>query len=116
MMTSKIPKSCLDDIQRQFIWGETENVRKFHAVRWSCVTMPKELGGLGMRRLDEMNKACLLKLGWKFNRGDNDFWCEVLRGKYGLVRLNLETNARPTDSSLWKGLTSLKNHLLQNTY
>jgi hypothetical protein len=64
MMTSKIPKSCLDDIQkiqRQFIWGETENVRKFHAVRWSCVTMPKELGGLGMRRLDEMNKACLLK-------------------------------------------------------
>jgi hypothetical protein len=64
MMTSKIPKSCLDDIQkiqRQFIWGETENVRKFHAVRWSCVTMPKELGGLGMSRLDEMNKACLLK-------------------------------------------------------
>jgi hypothetical protein len=78
MMSSKIPKACLDEIQkiqRNFIWGDGENVRKFHAVRWSLVTTLKQMGGLGLRKLDVMNQACLLKLGWKLINGCNDFWC-----------------------------------------
>jgi hypothetical protein len=79
MMSSKIPKACLDEIQkiqRNFIWGDGENVRKFHAVRWSLVTTLKQMGGLGLRKLDVMNQACLLKLGWKLINGCNDFWCD----------------------------------------
>jgi hypothetical protein len=81
MMTNKIPKGCLDDIQRlqrNFIWGDTEEARKYHAVGWDVVTTPKWLGGLGLRKLENMNKACILKLGWKVYSGANDFWCQVL--------------------------------------
>ncbi|CAJ2645411.1 unnamed protein product [Trifolium pratense] len=119
MMTSRIPQSYLDEIQkiqRNFIWGDTENVRRYHAVRWSVVTMPKDMGGLGLRRLDAMNKACLLKLGWKLNNGSTDFWCEVLRGKYGSNSLTIEMNTRSSDSNLWKSLINLRLFLLNNTF
>ncbi|MCH89608.1 putative ribonuclease H protein, partial [Trifolium medium] len=83
MMTSKIPKSCLEDIQRiqrSFIWGDTEGGRKFHAVSWDKVTTPKWMGGLGLRNLECMNQACLSKLGWKLFSGADDYWCQIMRG------------------------------------
>jgi hypothetical protein len=78
MMTAVIPKVCIEkihQIQRKFIWGETENNKRYHAVRWNKVTLPKDSGGLGLRRLDTMNKACIGKLGWSLYSGASDFWC-----------------------------------------
>ncbi|MCH82717.1 putative ribonuclease H protein, partial [Trifolium medium] len=83
MMTNRIPKGCLEEIQklqRKFIWGERDDARRYHAVNWDEVTKPKCLGGLGLRHLHTMNQACILKLGWKLASGDNDLWCEVMRG------------------------------------
>jgi ribonuclease HI len=111
MMTTKIPKSCLDDIeriQRSFIWGDTDSGRKFHAVRWDKVTTPKRMGGLGLRNLECMNKACLSKLGWKLFAGADDYWCQIMRGKYNY------NEARASDSSLWKVLCGLKSMLQNN--
>jgi hypothetical protein len=50
-------------MQRNFIWGDTEQKRRFHAVGWDKVAVPKCMGGLGMRNLNTMNVACLGKLG-----------------------------------------------------
>ncbi|GAU31911.1 hypothetical protein TSUD_270960 [Trifolium subterraneum] len=111
MMSSKIPKSCLDDIQkmqRSFIWGDTEQKKHFHAIRWEQITVPKWLGGLGVRKLDVMNNACLMKLNWSYQGGSNDLWCKVLRGKYEEARVQSQQKARGTDSSLWKNLVQLK--------
>jgi hypothetical protein len=118
MMTDKIPKSCLDDIQkiqRNFIWGEYDNVRKYHAINWNLVTLPKWMGGLGIRKLEVMNQACLLKLGWKLNYGASDFWCQVVKGKYGVNSFGNDIAIKPSDSSLWKALLRLKDHLINNT-
>jgi hypothetical protein len=113
MMSTKIPKSCLNDIQklqRDFIWGDTTNERRFHAVSWEKITTPKWMGGLGLRKLDIMNQACLIKLGCKVFSGADEYWCEVLRGKY------VQNAAKTTDSSLWKVLVSLKNHVDRCSY
>lgn len=40
------------------------------------------MGGLCLRSLVEMNKAYLLKLGWKLKIGDKSLWCQVMREKY----------------------------------
>ncbi|MCH82551.1 putative ribonuclease H protein [Trifolium medium] len=111
MMSSKIPKSCLDDIQRiqrNFIWGDTEHKRRFHAIGWDKVTVPKSLGGLGVRKLDIMNQACLLKLNWKLQEDNNEYWCTVLRGKYGERRMCGNAEAKGSNSALWKALVVLK--------
>jgi hypothetical protein len=110
MMTNCIPEGCLEEIQRlqrNFIWGDTDDVRKYHAVGWEVVTTPKCYGGLGLRRLDEMNKACILKLGWKLKIGTSDLWCEVLRGKYNFHSFSNDTVVKKTDSSLWKHIVRL---------
>ncbi|MCI73016.1 hypothetical protein A2U01_0094280, partial [Trifolium medium] len=40
-------------------------------------------GGLGLRKLEVMNRACLMKLGSKLQANSDDYWCNVLRGEYG---------------------------------
>ncbi|PNX95340.1 hypothetical protein L195_g018531 [Trifolium pratense] len=117
MMTNKIPKNCIDEIQKMqlnFIWGDTENGRIYHAVGWEMMTKPKYLGGLGLRRLDSMNEACLLKLGWQLYSGVKEFWCEVMRGKYGSNNLREFVQVRASDSSLWKALLVKLSPNLQN--
>jgi hypothetical protein len=108
-----IPKSCLDEIQmmqRQFIWGDMEQKRRFHAVGWDKISVPKWLRrGLGLRKLDVMNKACLLKLDWKLQCGSNHYWCSILRGKYDDV-------VRNSDSSFWKELMKLRPMLKKFTF
>jgi hypothetical protein len=114
MMTTCIPKGCLEEInklQRKFIWGDTEGNNKYHAIRWEDVTKPKRFGGLGLRRLDTMNQACLLKLGWKFNFGASDLWCEVLRGKYSCQTISENMVIKASDSSLWKNIVKVSPNL-----
>lgn len=111
MMTAKMPKSCLEEIEkieRDFIWGNTYHVRKVHAVRWEVVARPEDVGGLGLRNLTVMNQACLLKLAWGSYNGNNDLSCKVLKGKYE-CRHQLDKNVvvKPTSYRLWKELTEL---------
>jgi hypothetical protein len=112
MMSSKIPKACIDEIQkiqRNFIWGDTDQKRRFHAVKWDIVTTPKWNGGLGLRKLDIMNQACLMKLNWKYHSNNKDLWCRVLRGKYG-------DGTRNTDSTLWKNLIALTPKMEEHSF
>jgi hypothetical protein len=113
MMTAAIPKACLNEIQkiqRGFIWGDDNGSRKYHAVSWENVTLPKSHGGLGIRRLVQMNKACLMKLGWAIRSGEEALWIEVLQGNYGRGTSNLAyAEAKVQDSSLWKSLTNTWN-------
>jgi hypothetical protein len=109
MMTNCIPKACLNElqkIQRAFIWGDEDGNRKYHAVSWDKVTKPKALGGLGLRRLVHMNKACLMKLGWAIRSGKEALWIDVMKRKYVRQNSNFENPiVRVQDSCLWKSLT-----------
>lgn len=63
MQTTYLPLGKCDDIERRikkFIWGN-----RIHLVSWDMVMKDKDGGGLGIRRLREMNIAFLVKLGWR---------------------------------------------------
>ncbi|WJX47132.1 hypothetical protein P8452_33857 [Trifolium repens] len=110
MMSTKIPKACLDEIhklQRQFIWGDTDVKRRYHAVGWDDISVPKWMGGLGLRKLNVMNQACLMKLGWKFQTNGEDYWCRVMRGKYERNTSTTNNMIKASSSSLWKNLHEL---------
>ena len=51
-----------DKTIRDFLWGSTEEKRKMHTVKWSTVTLPKELGGLRLHSMKDRNLAILAKL------------------------------------------------------
>jgi hypothetical protein len=54
-----------------------------------------------------MNKVCILKLGRKIQTGAQDFWCEVLLGKYKRGTAEGVVMARATDSHLWKSIVKV---------
>jgi hypothetical protein len=55
----------IDKIRRRFLWhGHKEGQlqkRPMYLASWQLVTRPKQLGGLGVRDMESMNKALLMK-------------------------------------------------------
>ncbi|KAK4264615.1 hypothetical protein QN277_025768 [Acacia crassicarpa] len=105
MLVARLPTSvCLEveHLQRNFIWGHDGDSRRFHSIGWDQITRPKEYGGLGLRRLCSVNKACNAKLAWKLVSGAKGLWAEILFHRYMVRDGESLLNYRPGDSKLWK--------------
>ncbi|KAH9308494.1 hypothetical protein KI387_036405, partial [Taxus chinensis] len=77
----KIPSSvreAVEKIQRNFLWSGTEEKKRIHLVAWKEVCKPTAHGGLGLRKIKEMNGALLAKLAWEVAKG-NSCWARLLR-------------------------------------
>ena len=44
--------------------------------------IPKSFGGLGLRRIINMNKVFLTELGWCTSNKENELWVKFLTAKY----------------------------------
>lgn len=49
----------IDKIQRNFIWGTTNEKKKIRLLNWKILASPKEVGGLGLQKAATKNKALL---------------------------------------------------------
>ncbi|XP_061367963.1 uncharacterized protein LOC133310979 [Gastrolobium bilobum] len=118
MQSSLLPKGICDDIekiQRSFIWGESENQRKFHAVSWEQLKMGKSQGGLGVINLRRQNEAFLHKCVWRLINSPDQLWAQVLGAKYGRRKdLLKEAVSKPYDSHLWKSLCKIWPDMTRN--
>ncbi|XLU93619.1 hypothetical protein S245_007971 [Arachis hypogaea] len=64
MMHEKVPKGIcyeVEKMQKQLIWGDSEEGRKFHAIGWKHMCKHLNLRGLGFRNLSLLNDAFLMK-------------------------------------------------------
>lgn len=85
------------------MWGDTDEARKLHLINWKTLTLPKQIGGLGIKDLPTMNKVCFMKLAWGLKTDNIGLWYQVLNGKCGRGTLPSGTiQAKVLDSSLWK--------------
>ncbi|GLJ15330.1 hypothetical protein SUGI_0251420 [Cryptomeria japonica] len=68
------------------------------------------MGGLGIRKINALNKALIAKIGWTLAKGEVD-WCNIIREKY-LDReqfyYNLSTVDLPQGSKLWNSILKIK--------
>lgn len=75
-----------------------------HTVSWERICQPREYGGLGFRRLNDMNRVALVQLAWRFFTKWDCLLIQVLRAKYGDPKaLDMEKKFF-TDSHTWKGI------------
>ncbi|KAL9683236.1 hypothetical protein QQ045_015055 [Rhodiola kirilowii] len=74
----------MEKIQRQFLWGSSENRKKTHYVKWSKITRPKKYGGLGIQGMIEKNMVLLSKWWWKLISGKGGLWRRMILEKYAI--------------------------------
>lgn len=120
MQHDKIPKPILLNIersQRDLIWGSNQNGKKAHLVNWEgeVLCKPKQLGGMNFKNLSIMNDAFILKLGQESLTNKDALWVKVNRGKYDRAGMdNLQVQANPTDSRIWKAIVRLWHYVSGN--
>ena len=73
----------MEKIQREFLWGDLDERRKIHLVRWAVICKDKRHGELGLRHLKVFNHALLGKWLWRFPLERKSFWRKVIVGKFG---------------------------------
>ena len=104
MQCHSIPiKVCdsIDKMARDFIWGSTEEKRKMHMVKWNTITLPKELGGLGLSSMKYRNQAMFAKLCWRLAREEGMPWARMLQAKYLCPSRMIEEERKLPCSRIW---------------
>ena len=86
MSTFLLPKSfCrrLDQLFKNFWWGfPSEKLKNLSLKSWNSLCSPKAMGGLGFRKMEDVNLALILKLSWKLLTHLKSLWVDQLQGKY----------------------------------
>jgi hypothetical protein len=98
----------IETIQRNFLWGDSVEVTKFHLVNWDLICTPLSNGGLNIRSLRRFNEALLGKWLWRFGVEREALWRQVVMVKYGALE-GTRTSKMPTGTygvGLWKFIRS----------
>ena len=78
------PQTCskLDALNRKFWWrSKEENKHECCLKRWNSICTPKDVGGLGIKKTTDMNKALVAKMTWDVAKGVNKMWVNIFRKK-----------------------------------
>jgi hypothetical protein len=103
-----IPNSCckkLDRSFKNFLWGfPPKKTRNLSLKAWDSICTPKAMGGLGIRKMREVNLALISKLGWQLLNNSDSLWVSQLQGKYLNYTSFLSPSPLSSSSWLWKGI------------
>lgn len=103
----------LDRFMRRFLWGATAEAPRVLILRaWDNICASKLAGGLGIRRMWDMNIAFITKLGWKICIEPQKTWVKLIRSKY--LRGRRVTDFQRTNCAstwFWNGIVSCKESL-----
>ncbi|XP_026443168.1 uncharacterized protein LOC113343060 [Papaver somniferum] len=96
---------------RNFIWSGDSNINRVVVVAYDKICCPFEEGGLGLTRMDTMNKALIMKLWWKIRTSTKKwalFLNEKLFDRKGCIKHS------GVKSSIFPGLRSVYNCVEKN--
>lgn len=106
-----LPIAVMDQIEkifRQFLWKGPDLGKGGAKVAWDEVCLPKDERGLGIRRLQDCNKAAMLKHIWLLFSDKEALWCRWVHSTF-LKNKNFWVATKPTSGSwAWKSLLILR--------
>ena len=104
----------MEKLQKDFLWNGIGGEPKIHLVNWAKVCRPLQVGGLGIRLLENFNSALLgkwrrvIKAKWRYGMETNVLWRRVIEAKYGNIWGGWCTKkvTSPYRVSLWRYIRS----------
>ncbi|XP_026458909.1 uncharacterized protein LOC113359504 [Papaver somniferum] len=107
----KVIREC-ERIIRNFLWSGDPAKRKLITLEWNKTCYPISEGGLGLRRLEIINKAILMKLPWRI-QNENEDWSRFFLAKY--TNKKGEWISYYKKSSIWPGIKWILGELEENS-
>ncbi|XP_026450762.1 uncharacterized protein LOC113350872 [Papaver somniferum] len=115
MVVYKWPCMVIKQVERvirNFLWSGDAEKRKYFTVLYDDLCLSKREGGLGIKKLNDVNRAMLMKL-WISIRDSNKIWARFLRAKYFKINGNL-INYK-LSSSVFPGIRLVYNFVQKHT-
>ncbi|KAL3627076.1 hypothetical protein CASFOL_028439 [Castilleja foliolosa] len=100
----------MDSMIRSFWWGTNSNGNSLCLKSWDSLCSPKSVGGLGLRRMRDLNTALLSKQAWNIASDKNTLWVKLIKSKYlrGNSFLHADLYCK-AGSWFWKDVLSCRN-------
>lgn len=114
MSCFKLPKSLCKQIQSvltRFWWDMKPELRKMCWVSWDKLTLPKNVGGLGFREIEQFNDALLAKHAWCLLKDPSSLLGQTLLNKYCKYDGLLDCSAPNSASHGWRGVLARRDIL-----
>lgn len=101
----------LTDLMRRFFW-ELDQKRYLAYVAWDKIAKPVLEGGLGIRDLNSLNDALLMKYLFQVAAGENLPWVQIVKAKY-LPQSCLWASKREYQCTyFWRSIMRLRDKLI----
>lgn len=109
--TFLLPKSCIKRIESlcsRFLWSGNVDSWRGTKVSWASVCLPKEEGGLGLRKLSIWNKTLCMRFIWLLFSDNNSLWAKWQKHYIIGTKSFSEIEVSTIHSSLWKSILQLR--------
>ncbi|KAK1281668.1 putative ribonuclease H protein [Acorus calamus] len=83
-------------------------------IPWDKVCSPKEEGGLGIRRIKDVNLACQAKLTWRAMTSDS-CWAKFMDFRYLHQKPIWDAKPAREGSCIWKSMKGLQHFIYEGT-
>lgn len=80
-------------------------------VAWKNACKLKFCGGLGLRRLSDMNSSMLGKVGWTLEKDTEKMWVQVSKAKYFPHSTFMGYRRKKNCSRVWPAIPNTRNTL-----
>jgi hypothetical protein len=118
MSTFLLPSSLCKTLDRRFKdfwWGfPPAKSRNLSLKSWDSICLPRNQGGLGLRKMVTTNLALITTLGWNLLHS-NSLWAHHLHKKYIHHDSFFSAPSSPMASWLWRGIQKCKQYLVSGS-
>ncbi|XP_071714752.1 uncharacterized protein [Rutidosis leptorrhynchoides] len=98
----------IEKLFRGFLWCQGEFKKGKAKVKWDIVCLPKEEGGLGIKRLKFWNIALMTSHFWRLMTSKQSLWVRWIH-EYRLSNSNIwEVTSRPDSAWSWRRLLHIR--------
>ncbi|KAK1288881.1 hypothetical protein QJS10_CPB19g00364 [Acorus calamus] len=105
---------AMEKVIRAFLWRGPTLKRSLHHVNWATVCLPKEEGGLGLKRIRDWSMAALGARFWEMAAGQSSLWANWMSIRYLLKKGIWTIKASHSGSWIWPKIIASRSWIKQH--